>query len=295
MDKLVHGIAADGTIRVISAVTTETVAEGISRHPTSPTAGAALGRTMTGAAMMAATLKDFDRLTAKIECTGAVGGITAEATPDGSVRGYLKNPLADTPSKDNGKFDVSGIIGGGTFFIIRESGFEIGLHQKPYVGSVPIVSGEIAEDFAYYLTKSEQIPSAVLLGVLLQNSEPYVTAAGGVMVQVMPGANDFIVTMIEDTVRRVPHVTSLIKAGATPAEMLKQALGEVDFEILGERDVNFKCNCSLEKAKTMIASLGKDEIESMLAEGNGAVMNCGFCNASYELNNADLEELLSSV
>ena len=295
MDKLVHGIAADGTIRVISAVTTETVAEGIRRHQTSPTAGAALGRTMTGAAMMAATLKEFDRLTAKIECTGAVGGITAEATPDGSVRGYLKNPLADTPSKDNGKFDVSGIIGEGTFFIIRESGFEIGLHQKPYVGSVPIVSGEIAEDFAYYLTKSEQIPSAVLLGVLLQNTEPYVTAAGGVMVQVMPGANDFIVTMIEDTVRRVPHVTLLIKEGATPAELLQQALGEVDFEILGERDVNFRCNCSLERAKMMIASLGKDEIESMLAEGKGAVLNCGFCNASYELSDADLKELLARV
>ena len=115
------------------------------------------------------------------------------------------------------------------------------------------------------------------------------------MVQVMPGANDFIVTMIEDAVKRIPHVTLLIKEGATPAELLQQALGEVDFEILGERDVNFRCNCSLERAKMMIASLGKDEIESMLAEGKGAVLNCGFCNASYELSDADLKELLARV
>jgi len=293
MDKLVHGIAADGKIRVISAVTTETVAEGIRRHQTSPTAGAALGRMLTGAALMAATLKDFDRLTAKIESTGPIGGVTAEATPDGAVRGYIKNPTAEAPTKDNGKFNVSGIIGEGTFYVIRESGFDIGLHREPYVGSVPIVSGEIAEDFAYYLAKSEQIPSAVLLGVLLQNKDPYVTAAGGVMVQVMPGANDFIVTMIEDTVQRVPHVTSLIKEGATPADMLKVGLGEIDFEILGEQDVYFKCNCSPKKARSMIESLGREEIESMLAEGKGAVMNCGFCNATYDLSNEDLEELLT--
>jgi molecular chaperone Hsp33 len=294
MDKLVHGIAADGTIRVLSAVTTDTVAEGIRRHQTSPTAGAALGRMLTGAALMAATQKDFDRLTAKIECTGSVGGITAEATPDGLVRGYLKNPTAEVPTKDNGKFDVSGIIGEGTFYIIRESGFDIGLHQQPYVGSVPIVSGEIAEDFAFYLAKSEQIPSAVLLGVLLQNKEPFVAAAGGLMVQVMPGANDFIVTMIEDTVQRVPHVTSLIREGATPFDMLKIALGEIDFEILGEREVEFRCNCSYERAKTLIESLGREEVESMFAEGKGAVMNCGFCNATYSLTNEDLGTMLSS-
>jgi molecular chaperone Hsp33 len=294
MDKLVHGIAADGAIRVIAAVTTDTVAEGIRRHQTSPTAGAALGRMLTGAALMAATLKDFDRLTAKIECTGPIGGITAEATPDGAVRGYLKNPAAEAPSKDNGKFDVSGIIGEGTFYIIREAGFEIGLYQKPYIGSVPIVSGEIAEDFAYYLAKSEQIPSAVLLGVLLQNTDPFVTAAGGVMIQVLPGANDLIVTMIEDTVRRVPHVTSLIKEGATPSDMLRIALGEVDFKILGEQRVEFRCNCSFERARTMIASLGPDEVRSLLEEGNGAVMNCGFCNETYRLENADLEAILAT-
>ena len=295
MDKLVHGIAADGTVRVISAITTETVAEGIRRHQTSPTAGAALGRMLTGAALMGATLKDFDRLTAKIECAGPVEGITAETMPSGNVRGYLKNPYAEVPAKENGKFDVSGIIGEGTFYIIREEGFDIGLHKKPYIGSVPIVSGEIAEDFAFYLAKSEQIPSAVLLGVLLQNKEPFVAAAGGLMIQIMPGANDLIVTMIEDTVQRVPHLTTLIKEGAKPTDLLKTALGEIDFSILGEREVKFECNCSPQRAREMIAALGPVEVRSMLDENNGAVMTCGFCNETYRLDGDDLQRMLDAA
>ncbi len=292
MDRLVHGMAADGTVRVLAAITTDTVAEGIRRHETSPTAGAALGRMLTGAALMGATLKEFDRLTAKIECSGPVQGITAETMPSGNVRGYLKNPAADVPAKENGKFDVRGIIGEGMFYVIREEGFDIGLHKKPYIGSVPIVSGEIAEDFAFYLAKSEQIPSAVLLGVLLQNTEPFVTAAGGLMIQIMPGANDFIVTMIEDTVQRVPHLTTLIKEGATPADMLKTALGEIDFTILGERQIKFECNCSQARAREMISALGADEVRSMLEENNGAVMNCGFCNETYHLDSNDLMAML---
>src|SRR5512141_757651 len=156
MDKLVHGTAADGTVRLISAITTETVAEAIRRHETSPTAGAALGRMLTGAALMGASLKELDRLTVKIMGEGPVGSIVAEANQQGDVRGYLTNPGAELPAKTNGKFDVSGIVGKGTFYVIRESGFDIGLRSEPYVGSVPIVSGEIAEDFAYYLAKSEQ-------------------------------------------------------------------------------------------------------------------------------------------
>ncbi len=151
----------------------------------------------------------------------------------------------------------AGIIGDGTFYVIRESGFELGLHREPYIGQVPIVSGEIAEDFAYYLAKSEQIPSAVLLGVLLQNSEPFVAAAGGVMIQMMPGANEHIVTMIEDTIRHAPHVTSVINEGATAEDLIKLALGVIDYEILGEREVKFECNCSFERAVSLIGSLGK--------------------------------------
>jgi molecular chaperone Hsp33 len=292
MDKLVQGIAADGAIRVFGAITTDTVAEAIRRHQTSPTVSAALGRTMTGALMMASTLKEVDRLTVKIEGDGPVGGITAEANGDGKVRGYVKNAVAELPSKSNGKFDVSGVVGKGMFYVIREAGFDIGFRPEPYVGSVPIVSGEIAEDFAFYLAKSEQIPSAVMLGVLLNNTEPFVAASGGVMVQMLPGANEHLITMIEDTIAHAPHLTTVIGADTHPSELVRLALGEIDFQILNEKDVTFECTCSMERAIAMIGALGRNEVESMLKEQGGAVMNCGFCNEIYTLGEADMENLL---
>lgn len=292
MDRLVHGTAADGTIRLISAVTTDTVAEAIRRHKTSPTASAALGRMLTGAALLGASLKEFDRLTIRIDGDGPIGGITVEAKNSGDVRGYVREPDAELPPRADGKFDVSGIIGGGMFHVTRESGFELGLHHEPYVGSVPITSGEIAEDFAFYLAKSEQIPSAVLLGVLLQNTEPFVTAAGGVMIQMMPGVNENIVTMIEDTVARAPNLTTVIKEGATPEDLLELVLGIINFTILDEKPVAFMCSCSFERAISMISALGRDEVSSMLEEDKGAVMTCGFCNETYRLDEADLGDIL---
>ncbi len=278
----------------MAAITTKITLEAVRRHQTSPTVSAALGRVLTGALLLGASLKEFDRLTVKIECDGAVEGITAEADMHGKVRGYVKNPSAEAPIKDNGKFNVAGIIGSGTFYVIRESGFEIGLHREPYIGSVPIVSGEIAEDFAYYLAKSEQIPSAVLLGVLLRNQEPFVAASGGVMIQILPGANEHIITMIEDTIKHAPHITSVIKDGATAEDLVKLALGEIDFEILEEREVEFKCNCSFERAVSLISSLGRDEVASMLEEDKGAKMTCGFCNEIYTLSEADLRKMLEA-
>lgn len=294
MDKLIHATTPDGAIRILSAITTDVTAEAIRRHQTSPTSSAALGRVLTGTLLMAATLKDFDRLSVRIECDGEIGGIIAEATRDGGVRGYVKNPNAEIPARDDGKFNVRGIIGEGTFYVIRESGFDIGLHRDPYVGSVPLVSGEMAEDFAFYLAKSEQIPSAVMLGVLLQNAEPYVTASGGVLVQMMPGANEHLITMIEDTIAHAPHLTSVINAGATPEDLARLALGDIAFEVLEERDVEFRCNCSMERARTLIVSLGRNEVASMLEEDRGAVMSCGFCSEVYQLDEDDLKELLAS-
>lgn len=292
MDKLIYGTAADGTMRILAADTREITSEAIRRHGTSPTVSAALGRMLTGTLLLGATLKDFDRLTARIDAGGPIGGVTAEATSSGTVRGYVKNPLAEVPSKQNGKFDVSGVIGGGTFYVIREAGFDIGLRQEPYVGSVPIVSGEIAEDFAYYLAKSEQIPSAVLLGVLLQNSEPFVKASGGLMIQMMPGANEHQITMIEDTISRLPSVTEMLGGGMTPEDIARRALGEFDLDVLEERQVSFACNCSIEKALQMIEALGRDEVEAMLNEDGGAKMTCGFCNETYELGDNELKEIL---
>ena len=292
MEKLINGTAAGGTVRFMAAITTEIAREAVRRHQTSPTVSAALGRVLTGTLLLGASLKDFDRLTVKIECEGAVKGITAEADMHGRVRGYVKNPHPELPPKSNGKFDVSGVIGEGTFYVIRESGYEIGLHREPYIGSVPLVSGEIAEDFAYYLAKSEQIPSAVLLGVLLQNQEPFVAAAGGVMIQMMPGANEHIITMIEDTIKHAPHITTVIKDGAAAEDLVKLALGEIDFEILEEREVEFKCNCSFDRAVSLISSLGRDEVAAMLKEDKGATMTCGFCNEIYTLDESDLQKML---
>jgi len=292
MDKLIHGTAADGTVRILAAITTDITREAVRRHETSPTVSAALGRVLTGTLLLGASLKEFDRLTVKIECDGAVEGITAEATNEGKVRGYVKNPHAELPPNDNGKFNVAGIIGNGMFYVIRESGYEMGLYREPYVGSVPIVSGEIAEDFAYYLAKSEQIPSAVLLGVLLQNQEPFVKASGGVMIQMMPGANEHIITMIEDTISHAPHITTVISEGATAEDLLKLALGEIDFEILEEKNVEFACNCSFDRAVSLISSLGREEVASMLEEDKGAKMTCGFCNEIYTLDESDLQKML---
>ena len=294
MDKLIHGIAAGGSIRFMAAITTDITTEAVRRHQTSPTVSAAMGRVLTGTLLLGASLKEYDRLTVKIEADGAVGGIIAEATVDGRVRGYVKNPDVELPPKANGKFDVSGIIGGGMFYVIRESGFELGLHREPYVGSVPITSGEIAEDFAYYLGKSEQIPSAVLLGVLLQPEEPLVRASGGVMIQILPGANEHLVTMIEDTIGHAPHLTSIISEGATAEDLVKLALGEIDFEVLEEKEIGFACNCSFERAVSLIASLGRAEVSSMLREDQGAQMTCGFCNEVYTLDEKDLQQILES-
>ena len=293
MDKLLHATAADGQVRAIAAVTNEITAEAISRHLTSPTVSAAFGRMLTGTLLLGASFKDFDRLTVKIECDGPVGGITCEATDQGTVRGYVRNPVAELPANDSGKFDVGGIVGSGTFYVIRESGFEIGLRPEPYVGSVPIVSGEIAEDFAYYLAKSEQIPSAVMLGVLLNNSAPFVSASGGVMVQMMPGADPHIITMIEDTIAQAPHLTSAIQNSQTPEDLVKLVLGEIRYQILEEQEVYFRCTCSQEKALGMLEALGREEIASMIAENNGAVMNCGFCNAIYTMSDGELTKLLN--
>jgi molecular chaperone Hsp33 len=293
MDKLLHATAAEGQVRVIAAITNEITAEAINRHETSPTVSAALGRMLTGTLLLGATIKDFDRLTVKIECDGPVGGITCEATSAGTVRGYVKNPVAELPANSVGKFDVGGIVGSGTFYVIRESGFDIGLHKDPYVGSVPIVSGEIAEDFAYYLAKSEQIPSAVMLGVLLKNSQPFVTASGGVMVQMLPGANPHVITMIEDTIAHAPHLTTVIENAGMAEDLIRLALGDISYEILEERDVEFKCTCSPEKAIGMLEALGRDEIAAMITEQNGATMNCGFCNAVYSFDEQALHSMLS--
>jgi molecular chaperone Hsp33 len=294
-DSLVRATAADGLIRCMSAVTTNTVAEAARRHGTSGTVTAALGRTLTGTLLLGVGQKEFDRLTVQVECDGPVRGITAETNAQGRVRGYVREPLADAPLNAQGKFDVSAVVGGGMFYVTYESGFDIGLYREPYRGSVPIISGEIGEDFAYYLAKSEQIPSAVMLGVLVrarESGELFVEAAGGLMIQVMPGANSATVAAIEATVSRTPHTTALIREGARPVDLLRTALGEVPFEVLEESEVGFGCTCSYERAVSLVSSIEGAELESMLSEDRGASLTCHFCNETYHIDEPALAEMV---
>ncbi len=299
IDSLVHATAADGTVRCMAAVTTLTVAEAAARHGTAHTATAALGRTLTGALLLASGLKELDRLTVQIVCDGTIGGITAEANAHGTVRGYVRNPEADAPLKDNGKLDVSRIVGNGMFYVTHESGYDVGLYRDPYRGSVPLLTGEIAEDFAYYLSQSEQIPSAVMLGVFIRAHEveraAEVEAAGGLIIQIMPGASEKIITSVEATVGDAPHTTQMIRSGARPADMLRTALGNIDFEIVEERAVKFSCSCSRERAVSLISSIDRMELEAMLREDYGAAMTCHFCNTTYRLDEAELRNILEEI
>ncbi|MFN2455077.1 MAG: Hsp33 family molecular chaperone HslO [Pyrinomonadaceae bacterium] len=296
VDTLAHGTAAGGEVRCMAAVTTNLVAEAARRHETSPTVAAALGRTLTGTLLLGASLKEFDRLTVQITGDGALEGITAEANAKGGVRGYVRNPQADAPLNQYGKLDVRAVVGEGMFYVTRESGYDVGLYREPYRGSVPIVSGEIAEDFAYYLTKSEQIPSAVMLGVLMRANETdgaaYVAAAGGLMIQMMPGADEKTLAAVEASVSRMPQITKLIVEGARPVDLLRMALGTTEFELLDERPVGFACSCSTERVVSLISSIDRTELEAMLREDKGAVMSCHFCNETYRLDEAALERIL---
>lgn len=296
-DHLIQATAADSTIRLISAVTTNLVAEACRRHGATPTASAALGRALTGALLLGRTFKDLEYMTIRFQCEGPIGGIVAEASAHGTVRGYVKNPLAEVPLNQMGKLDVSGIVGKGMLYVIREAGFEIGLMKEPYYGSVSIVSGEIAEDLTHYLAVSEQINSAVSLGVFvesgIESGQERVTASGGYLIQVMPGADPETVAAIEAAVTAAPHVTDLIRGGAGAAAILEEALGPISFDVLETHPVEFRCKCSYDRAVSIVTALGRDEVEDMLAKDRGAELTCHFCSSVYYLNEAALHEILN--
>src|SRR5499426_3174327 len=246
-DHLIQATASDATIRLIAAVTTNLVAEACDRHKTAPTASAALGRTLTGALLLGCAYKDLEYITLRFECDGPVGGIIAEAGAGGAARGYVKNPVAHLPPNALGKLDVKGIVGQGMVHVIREAGFEIGLMKEPYYGSTPIVSGEIAEDIAHYLAVSEQINSVVSLGVFVESGLERVAAAGGYLIQALPGAEGETIAAIEKAVSAAPHLTDTIRGGADAVEMLRLTLGDFHFDTLETHSVEFRCKCSYER------------------------------------------------
>ncbi|MFN7949031.1 MAG: Hsp33 family molecular chaperone HslO [Blastocatellia bacterium] len=295
-DHLIQALAADATVRGIAAVTTNLADEAAGRHGASRTAAAALGRAMTGALMLGRTFKDLERITLQFRGDGPVGGITVEASSQGTVRGYLKNPAAELPLNERGKLDVAGLVGKGLLHVIREAAYEIGFTKEPYYGSVPVVSGEIAEDLAYYLSASEQIPSALSLGVFVGPDEmraSRVLAAGGFLIQTLPGADETVIAALEASIARVPHATEMIRQGADAREILQIALGGLPFEVLEERPLEFRCNCSYERAFNIVSALGRDEVEDMLEKDRGAELTCHFCSEVYYLDEAALEKILA--
>ncbi len=291
-DHLIIATAADATIRLIAAVTTNLVAEACGRHRTAPTASAALGRTLTGTLLLGRTFKDLEYLTVRFDCQGAIGGIVAEASSHGTVRGYVRNPVAHLPPNELGKLDVKGVVGAGTMYVIREAGFEIGLLKEPYYGSVPITSGEIAEDFTHYLGISEQINSALSLGVYVEAEQERVTAAGGYLIQVMPGAEEETIAALEQAVARAPHITEMIRHGEDAREMMLSVLDGISFDLLETHPVEFRCKCSYERACNIVSALGNEEVEDMLAKDKGAELTCHFCNSVYFLDEAALQQIL---
>ena len=291
-DHLIQATSADATIRLIAAVTTNLVAEACDRHNAAPTASAALGRTLTGTLLLGCAYKDLEYITIRFDCDGPVSGIIAEASASGTVRGYVRNPAAHLPPNALGKLDVKGIVGAGILHVIREAGFEIGLMKEPYYGSTPIVSGEIAEDIAHYLAVSEQINSVVSLGVFVESEQERVAAAGGYMIQALPGAEENAIAAIEKAVSKAPHVTETIRAGADAAGMLRQALGDFHFDTLETRSVEFKCKCSFERAVNIVTALGPEEVKDMLAKDKGAELTCHFCNSVYYLDEDELRKIL---
>jgi molecular chaperone Hsp33 len=314
-DKIIHATAANNQLRCMAAVTTNLVGEACRRHQTFPTASVALGRTLTGGLLLGSGLKDLEKITVHFSCDGPIGNIIAQADPYGKVRGYVSNPEADTTAmNEKGKFDVRAVVGGGTLFVTRDAGFDIGLYKEHYRGSVPIISGEIGEDIAYYLAKSEQIPSAVSIGVLMtvdplneeESGTPQaqikpefdldrlrVAASGGFIIQMMPSADEGLIKHLEQTIPNTPHSTEMIRAGMTPAEMLKSALGDLDLVVLDEKEPAFYCQCSHERALLIISALGREEVEDMLAKDNGAHLTCHFCNESYQISGEELNHILA--
>ncbi|MCG1030044.1 Hsp33 family molecular chaperone HslO [Virgibacillus halodenitrificans] len=288
-DYLIKATAHNGMVRAYATTTTETVEEARRRHDTWATASAALGRTITISAMMGAMLKGEDSLTVKVEGRGPIGAILADANANGEVRGYVSNPHVDFELNDKGKLDVARAVGtDGNISVIKDLGL-----KDYFTGEVPIISGEISEDFTYYFANSEQVPSAVGAGVLI-NPDHSVLAAGGFIIQVMPGAEEEVISQLEEEIQSLPAISALIQQGNTLEQILERLFGKENVKVHETMPIEFRCKCSKERVEQAIIGLGKEEIKQMIEEDHGAEANCHFCNETYEFTETDLEKLLDS-
>ena len=289
-DYMIRATAADGQIRAFAATTKEMVETAKNAHNTSPIATAALGRLMTAAAMMGSDLKgEGELLTLRIEGDGPIGGLLVTADGKGDVKGYAFNPDVMLPPNAQGKLDVGGSLGLGVLSVIKDIGL-----KEPYVGQTQLITGEIAEDLTYYFATSEQVPSSVALGVLM-NKDNTVRQAGGFIIQLLPGASDEIIDRLEAKLSGISSITSLLDAGKTPEEILTDILGEFGLEILKKMPVQFHCDCERSRVEKAIISIGKKEIQDMINEGREIEVNCQFCNKHYKFSVDELGDLLKKA
>jgi len=286
-DYIVRATAADNQIRAFAITSRELVEKARQIHNTSPVATAALGRLLSAGAMMGAMMKgEQDLLTLKIRGDGPLGGITVTADSAAQVKGYVNEPAVLIPANEKGKLDVAGAIGHGMLRIIKDLGM-----KEPYVGQTELQTGEIAEDLTYYFATSEQIPSSVGLGVLL-NKDNTVRQAGGFIIQLMPFTDDKIIDALEEKLSGMTSVTALLDRGLTPEQLLEELLGEFGLNINDTIPAAFSCNCSKERVEKAIVSVGSKEIREMIQEGQPIEVKCHFCNHAYTFNIEELKEIL---
>ena len=291
MDYMIRATAANAQVRAFAVSSRDLVEHAREAQDLSPVAAAALGRTMSAALMMADMLKGpQDLLTIKIDGDGPLGGILVTADNHGGVKGYVQDPKVDLPNKSDRHLDVGGAVGHGTLTVIRDMGM-----KDPYVGQTAIQTGEIAEDITYYYAVSEQIPSSVGLGVLVNRKEKKILQAGGFIVQLMPFAAEETIAALEKNLRGIDSVTAMLSAGDTPEQMLEKVLKGLDLVVTEKTPVRFYCNCGKERYERALVLLGRDEVQKIVDEGEPVEIKCQFCGKKYSFSPEELQAVLQKT
>ncbi len=290
-DRIVRAISSDGLVQATAVCTKDLTERARQIHKTLPVGTAALGRTLSAASMMGNALKGHGAsVTLQIKGGGPLGTVLAVADEEGNVRGYVANPSVDIPLRSDGKLDVGGAVGHeGTMTVIKDLRM-----KEPYVGTIDLMGGEIAEDVAAYYVESEQIPTACGLGVLVERDQS-VRSAGGYLIQLLPGADEDTIVKVEGGIMAAPSVTAILNKDPDPEHMLRTVMSDFDLRILESSPIEYKCYCSRDRVERALISLGAEELRAMVAEQGGAQLTCQFCDAVYDFTAAELEEMIAEI